>query len=370
LKRPHFKRYTTRQLWFYTKRAFYILIAWVLIANALFFYEFFTLQSEGVLSSAFDFKSAFTANLIVAICAGLIGGILTVNLMERWLRKNAFWKALLYITILYTVAAFVISTIGALYFNSQKLGLPFYHEDVLYEVQLLFGTWFFIKNFIIWLLIVLVTLIVLMVNDKYGPGVFPDYLLGRYFFPKHERRIFMFADIKNATGIAETLGEEKYFNFLKDFFGDIAPAIVQTRGEVYQYVGDEVVVSWKMKAGLKRGNAIQCYYSMKKIIAFKSNRYMKKYGVVPEFKVGYHCGNIMVGELGRIKRDIVFSGDVLNTTSRIQSLCNQLDVEILASKAFGDIAYQLPKGVSRINMGTQPIKGKTEEIELVTYVRS
>jgi len=365
--KPNFERYTTRQLWFYARRAFWILVAWVIISNVMFFYEFITLKSNGVLSSSYDFYSAVMANLIVAISAGLIGGIVTVNLMERWLRRVVFWKALLYLIIAYTVTAFLVGAIGALYITSEDLGVPFYTSEVLQQTVSFFGTWLFIKNYIIWLFIVLVTLIVLMVNDKYGPGVFPDYLIGRYFRPKHERRIFMFADIKNATGIAENLGEEKYFNFLKDFFRHIAPAIVQTRGEVYQYVGDEVVVSWKMKWGLKRGNTIQCYYNMKKIIKYKAPKYLKKYGVVPEFKVGLHYGTVMVGEIGQIKRDIAFSGDVLNTTSRIQAMCKELDVEILASKPFADIAYKLPKGVTKKEMGKEKLRGKSEEIALVTY---
>lgn len=139
-------RYNSRQLWFYTKRAFWILIAWVLISNALFFYEFFTLKSEGLLSSAFDFESAFTANLIVAISAGLIGGLFTVNLMEQWLRSHAFWKALLYIIGTYIAGALLISTIGALYFNSEKLGFPFYHPDVIEATQHFFSTWLFLKK--------------------------------------------------------------------------------------------------------------------------------------------------------------------------------------------------------------------------------
>ncbi|MDT0556598.1 adenylate/guanylate cyclase domain-containing protein [Patiriisocius hiemis] len=369
MKEPRFKKYTSRQLWYYTKRALYILFAWVLISNLIFFYEFFTLKSEGVLSSSFDFKTSFTANLIVGVIAGLIGGIFTVNLMERWLRKYAFWKALLYIIVIYIVAAYSISALGAFYYYTDYLSLPFYHEDILSEVYLFFGSWLFIKNLFIWLVIVVVTLIVLIVNDKYGPGVFPDYLMGRYFMPKNERRIFMFADIRDATTIAEKLGEEKYFNFLKDFYRDIAPAIVQTRGEVYQYVGDEVVISWKMKHGLKNGNAIRCFYSMKKIIAYKSNRYLRKYNVVPEFKVGFHFGNVMVGEIGKLKRDIAFSGDVLNTTSRIQEMCNELQVDILASSEFGDIAYKLPKGVAKKSLGAKKLKGKANDIGLVTYYK-
>ncbi len=226
----------------------------------------------------------------------------------------------------------------------------------------------FLKNFVVWLFIVLLTLIVLMINDKYGPGVFPDYLMGRYFHPKTETRIFMFADIRNATGIAEKIGEQQYFNLLKDFFNDIAPAIMQTKGEVYQYVGDEVVISWKMKKGLRNANAIRCFYRMKSIIYRKSVRYYKKYNALPDFKVGFHCGQVMVGELGKIKRDIAFSGDVLNTTARIQSLCNEKGVDILASKTFTDLLpKKLPLDLLVVPMGNELLKGKKEEITLMTF---
>ena len=369
MKQPKLKRYTRRQIQFYVKRAIYILIAWVIISNLLFFYEFLTLYSNRALDSNYDFIQAFTANLIVAVSAGLIGGTVTVNLMDRWLRNNAFWKALLYMTITYVIGAMLVSTLGAIYYYSEELGLPVYDPEVLQTFPEIFGTWLFLKNFIIWLFIVLGTLIVLMVNEKYGPGVFPDYLLGRYFRPKHERRIFMFADIKNATGIAERLEEKKYFNFLKDFFNDIAPAIVQSRGEVYQYVGDEIVISWKMKHGLKSGNTIRCFYNMKRMIEFRKERYISKYGVIPEFKVGIHCGNVMVGEIGKIKREIAFSGDVLNTTSRIQEQCKVYNVEILASEIFADLAYTLPKGVVKKDLGDETLRGKKEETGIVTYLK-
>ncbi|GER59060.1 hypothetical protein ULMA_11680 [Patiriisocius marinus] len=365
-----FTRYTGRQLKFYARRAIWIFISWVTISNIMFFYDYYTLYANKVLTSAYDFKQAFVANLIVCVMAGLIGGIITVNLMEQWLRKYVFPRALLQIIVAYTVAALVISFAGALYYYSEELGVSILNYEVLEQIGPFFTEWIFIKNFFLWLIIVVVTLIILMVNDKYGPGVFPDYLMGRYFRPKQERRIFMFADIKNATSIAEILEEEKYFNFLKDFFRDIAPAIVQTRGEVYQYVGDEVVISWKMKQGLKSGNAIQCYYSMRKIINQKKQRYIDRYGFYPKFKVGYHYGNVMVGEIGQIKREIVFSGDVLNTASRIQALCNELEVGILASKEFADLQIKLPSGVKRIDLGTEKLRGKADEMKLVTYQRN
>ncbi|MEP0264139.1 adenylate/guanylate cyclase domain-containing protein [Dokdonia sp.] len=359
--------FSKQKLWYYTKRAFWVLVAWVLIFNALFFYEYLTLLDNNALASDFDFTLAFRANLMVSVIAGVIGGTLTLNFMERSLRKYAFGKALILISITYIIVALIISLIGSTFFYSDYLGKPFHSEDVIEAVKAFFGGWLFIKNLIIWLFIVLGTVIVFMINDKYGPGVFPDYLKGKYFSPKKERRIFMFADIRNATGIAETLGEQKYFNFLKDFFNDIAPAIQQTQGEVYQYVGDEVVLTWKMKNGLRKANALLCFYKMQDEIAKREAYYMKNYGYLPIFKVGLHYGSVMVGELGKIKRDIAFSGDVLNTTARIQAKCNEKGVDILTSSAFSDIMYQLPEGFKKIAIGSVQLRGKAEEIELITY---
>ncbi len=362
------KKYQAQLFLRYIRKSLSIFAIWVLINTGIFLLEYFSLVTNQYLTSDYDFKSAFIANAVVSVSAGLVGGFFTLHLMEYWLRKYAFWKALLLITLAYTATALVVSFLGASYAISSQYGLPMFHEDVLEDVVIFYGSWMFWKNFIIWLFIVVITLIALMVNDKYGPGVFKDYLLGRYFHPKNERRIFMFADIRDATTIAENLGEQRYFNLLKDFFRHIAPAVIQTRGEVYQYVGDEVVISWKMKPGLKNGNAIRCFYIMKELIGQKEEYYIKEYGQCPEFKVGFHFGTVMVGELGQIKRDIAFSGDVLNTSARIQAKCNEFGVDILASSDFADVAYQLPEGIRVERLGNIMLKGKKEETGLVTYV--
>ena len=361
------RKFSKEEIWYYTKRAFWVLFAWMLISNSLFLYEYLTLVDNNALTSEYDFTISFRTNLLVSVIAGLIGGTLTLNFMERSLRKYAFGKALVVIAITYLFVALIVSLIGGAYFYSDSLGKPFHSQEVIDAVKLFFQSWLFIKNLIIWLFIVLSTVIIFMVNDKYGPGVFPDYLKGKYFSPKRERRIFMFADIRNATGIAEVLGEEKYFHFLKDFFNDIASPIQQTQGEVYQYVGDEVVVTWKMKNGLKRGNALRCYYKMRDAITKREAYYTKAYGYLPIFKVGLHYGAVMVGELGRIKRDIAFSGDVLNTTARIQAKSLENNVDILVSSDFADVLYQFPEGLTKETIGSVQLRGKSEEMTLVTY---
>lgn len=357
---------TANEIRFYVKRAIWIIVAWMLISNLLFLFEYSILASNDALTPNYNFTKAFISNLVVGAIAGVIGGVVTVNIMEIWLRKFAFWKALLLIIFLYVITAIVVSTLGALYFYSNQFNRPF-DASLWEEVGQFYSGRVFLQNFILWLIIVLLTLITLLINDKFGPGMFTDYLLGRYFQPKSETRIFMFADIKDATTIAEDLGEEAYFNFLKDFFNDIAPAIAQTKGEVYQYVGDEVVLTWKMHKGVTNANVLRCYYRMRRIIKKKEAKYLLKYQAVPMFKVGIHCGQVMVGELGKIKRDIAFSGDVLNTTARIQAQCNLKGVSILASKVFADQLKKLPKNLVKVELGNQLLKGKSIDVSLVTF---
>ena len=142
----------------------------------------------------------------------------------------------------------------------------------------------------------------------------------------------MFLDMRSSTTIAEKLGNTAYFNLLASVFSDITPAIVRCKGEIYQYVGDEVVISWEIPSGVQDANCIRCYYAIQQELHALSETYQRKFGIVPEFKAGIHHGSVTAGEVGRIKRDIVYSGDVLNTTSRIQEHCKKLGASLLISE--------------------------------------
>jgi adenylate cyclase len=86
--------------------------------------------------------------------------------------------------------------------------------------------------------------------------------------------------------------------------------------------------------------------------------------VVPEFKAGLHCGEVTRGQIGQIKRDLLYTGDVLNATSRIQELCNTMGVTVL-------ISYQLKKLLpkNKLNyksMGEYELRGRQKKEELFT----
>jgi adenylate cyclase len=195
-----------------------------------------------------------------------------------------------------------------------------------------------------------------------GNEVLSNYF-GKYHRPNQEVRIFMFLDMKSSTTIAERIGHEKYFNLLKAYYADMTDAILETSGEIYQYVGDEIVVTWSKKNGVYGNNCVRCLEKISKAVEQKKNTYKEKFGLVPEFKAGYHIGSITTGEIGTIKKDIIFTGDVLNTTARIQGQCNTYSAKALIS---GDLLEELQKEdpISFTRIGELTLRGKTEAIQL------
>ncbi len=204
-----------------------------------------------------------------------------------------------------------------------------------------------------------VSILVLEISDKYGPGGLRNLIRGRYHKPRKENRIFLFLDINDSTTIAEKIGHEKYFNMLHDFFADITEPIIANWGHIYQYVGDEVVICWKNNHKNKR-RCLKFISDSLVAIEKKENYYMKEYGVVPSFKAGVHAGQVTVGYIGIIKKELVFSGDTLNTTARIRSKCHELKHSFILSIDFLH-DFEVPAAYSVIEIGEMEFKGRKEK---------
>ena len=200
-----------------------------------------------------------------------------------------------------------------------------------------------------------------LMNEKFGPGVLIPMLFGKYKNPREEERIFMFMDLKSSTSHAEKLGHLKYSALISDSFMDINRVLARHNAEVYQYVGDEIVVSWPLTEGMRKLACVEFYFSVQKQFDDRHQYYERKYGFVPQFKAGLHLGMVTAVEVGQVKRDIAYHGDTLNTTARIQSICNQYDRTFLVSQDIKDIS-----GIERIyrleSLGDITLKGKDNPV--------
>ena len=106
---------------------------------------------------------------------------------------------------------------------------------------------------------------------------------------------------------------------------------------------------------------------MKEDLGKRAAWYQKKFGVQPDFKAGLHYGNVTTGEIGALKKEIIFTGDVLNATARIQGLCNEYNADILIS---GDLikSLHLDSEMQIKSVGKNELRGKTENKELFTIL--
>ena len=201
------------------------------------------------------------------------------------------------------------------------------------------------------------------ISEHMGPNVLTNFLTGRYHTPKEERRVFLFSDMKASTTIAERLGHARYFELLRAYYDTLADAIVDHGGEVYQYIGDEIVVSWPEAAGLRDGNCLRCVLQMKQDLAQQAMWFEAEFGVAPDFKAGLQVGPVTTGEIGALKREIVFTGDVLNQTARIQGLCNEYGVDVLVGDELRTRLATNDAWAFR-SLGERVLRGKAQPVAL------
>ena len=198
---------------------------------------------------------------------------------------------------------------------------------------------------------------------KIGEEIFYQLLVGKYRPAREEDRAFMFLDLKSSTTIAEQLGHLKYSYFIQDCFRDLHPAIVESRAMVYQYVGDEVVLTWDSEIALEHANCIRAFFAFDQQLRSRRDYYLTTYGVAPEFKAGLNLGPVMVAEVGVVQREIAYHSDVLNTAARIQGQCNEKNARLLASE---ELVRRLdPANVFEVvEKGKVLLRGKGQQLRI------
>lgn len=293
---------------------------------------------------------------------GLLTGILEIGFFGKWFIKMSFAKKIIFKSLIYLVIVIVflitLTLINAFY----------YFEDhsltAIITPTLAFFSDFGVISIVLYIAsIIVITQLYAEFSQSIGTGTLSNFFLGKYHHPVEEERIFMFLDMKSSTTIAENLGHVRYFEMLRAYFFDLSEAVIDYAGMIYQYAGDEMIISWKLKDGLKDNSSIQCFFAMKQALQKKSERYHSQFGILPGFKAGLHFGVVTAGEIGSLKKEIIFTGDVLNTTARIQGLCNHYEADLLVSEDIVKL-FQLPATYEIRSVGENVLKGRGKTVEL------
>lgn len=155
-----------------------------------------------------------------------------------------------------------------------------------------------------------------------------ENILLRETTPTEDRRIFLFLDLNSSTNLAERLGHINYSMFLSACFDDFERCRKIIGGEVYQFVGDEVITSWKFSQ-TNIENCVQLAVLFRKELFDKRSRYLNEFGYAPVFKAAMHEGKVAATTIARQK---TFHGDVLNTCSRMKEIASTFKLGIVASE--------------------------------------
>jgi adenylate cyclase len=356
---PKFKRYLTQILPFG--------VIWFLFAIIFLLIEFaatkdYEYTPKGVIDINFKI---FVFAIIAVIFVGLIIGTIEVVFLNRLFAKSSFLKTIIGKLIIYSVFLFMIISVMFPIAASIELGANITDPAVWQKFSDYLQSIGFLSTGFQMFISLAASLFYSELSENIGHGVLANFIRGKYHKPKEENRIFMFLDMKSSTTIAEQLGHVRYFELLKEYYFVLSNAVINHSGEIYQYVGDEMVVSWTYKNGIRNNNCIECFFQMKSDVASKQTKFQERFGVIPQFKAGLHLGTVTTGEIGSVKKDIIFTGDVLNVTARIQSLCNSLNVDILISEDLKDI-LQLEDKFQVTSLGTKELRGKQASKELFT----
>jgi adenylate cyclase len=265
------------------------------------------------------------------------------------LRRLPFLVHLAIKTVLYLVIILFGLVIGAWVFPAPRevgVWLPIERQDVLVSFA-----------------VVLVVRFIDDIDHLLGQNVQRNFVTGRYHRPRLKQRVFLFIDIEGSTALAERLGDLAFHRLVNRFVIDITDPIVKASGEIHRYVGDELIATWRLVDGIADANCVRACFDALERLAVLGPAYQRDFGTRVHCRAGLHCGPVVTGEMGSVKKEIVFLGDTVNTAARILELCRQTGDRVLASATLVDLV-ELPAGITKRPLGDLRLRGKETDVVL------
>ncbi|WP_375459230.1 adenylate/guanylate cyclase domain-containing protein [uncultured Enterovirga sp.] len=205
---------------------------------------------------------------------------------------------------------------------------------------------------------------VLRVRDLIGSATFANLILGRYHRPVSEERVFLFLDLVGSTAFAEKHGDLAAQELLKAVFAAIAEPVRRYRGQVDDYVGDQVIISWPLVRGIERARCVACVFAIRHVFSHHRDEWMARFGLVPELRAALHGGSVVTAEVGVDRHKIAYFGDVMNATARLEGLCREAGRSVLISEVVLARMPILPDGIHAEPLGLHRLRGRSGTMEV------
>lgn len=306
------------------------------------------LYGMGIADSPSRLNSAMVGVISGAVIGGCIAAIEIFALHSELLRPLARVPFAILVVLKTLVYGGIAAAVLGSHLGERLIGVPVGHEVVSLPRMVGFA-----------LVVTLLFVVVLQAAGLVGYRTFRSLLLGRYRQPLTERRFFLFVDLVGSTALAERLGPLAAHRFLAMVFRTVAEAIAAAGGEIYQYVGDEIVVTWTEEEGQAQARALRCFFDMRASLAQRGEDFRERFGLAADVRGALHVGEVVAGEIGEERRAIVFHGDVMNAAARLEQATRESGCRFIVSeealRSFRDIGRY---GVR--DLGSLPLRGRRE----------
>ncbi|MEO1020920.1 MAG: adenylate/guanylate cyclase domain-containing protein [Bacteroidota bacterium] len=139
-----------------------------------------------------------------------------------------------------------------------------------------------------------------------------------------EERAFIFIDLNDSTSISEQLSPLAYSRLLSTAFGILEQISENYPFRVYQYVGDEVVLSWKPSSHPEAWNmAIQLVFEFNIALRAHHPQFYRAFKIAPVFKSSIHYGRVAKAIVGTSFPNMAYHGEVLNASAKMLTQAKQ-----------------------------------------------
>lgn len=175
--------------------------------------------------------------------------------------------------------------------------------------------------------------------DKYVPAAHIEEMINKpesfTLTGQKKEMTVLFADIRNFTGISETLEVEDLKSLLNAYFTPITKIIFENNGTVDKFIGDMVMAFWNapLDDSNHAHNAIVTAKTMLDCTQELNKTFIEN--GMPEINIGIgiNTGVMNVGDMGsEMRRNYTVLGSAVNAGARIESLTKAYHVPLLVGQ--------------------------------------
>jgi adenylate cyclase len=199
-------------------------------------------------------------------------------------------------------------------------------------------------------------------------------LTDKYFWGVEQDVTIMFCDLRGFTKLSEHRLSYDVVFLLNQYLGRMSEVIVDTGGYVDKFMGDGIMAIFGMDKPAKTGavEALQAVRAMGGVLDALNQSLHEELRGVLEMGIGLHSGTAILGRIGAAGRSsaaggVTALGDTVNTASRLEGACKELNMQAIISKA---VLEKAGTDSAALELKRIEIRGRAQPIEVFMAKRA